>query len=773
MHPYQRAIQTCSRIPAVVLLCVAIFITPMAQGQQSNRATRVLPTNVRNQRIAPAVPREPIRQAQRQQDANDRPTSIEEITNSDRPQNLPPATEPININFDEDIPIKALISAIGAQTGRNFNVHPNLVNQKVTIYAHHPVPAELALAILESILAQHNFRMVETLDGNLINIVPLSGLEGVDKFDINVGNTAPTTGFDRQIIQVASVKYADVSEVADLLSKVGSQNSSITPYLQTNTLIIRDSTDGVRNMLQLLELVDIPGSGTSVEFFTLEYARAEALAKQIQDVLIPDGQGRSGAGGQPQRPVTVRRQPRPNPIPGQPTVDVIGADEQILRMVSDERLNSLIVVASESLMEQVRFLIARLDSPTPSESNNMHYVELLNADAVDVVEALTAITGSGTARASNQQGGQTADVQPFEKNIVITAYEPTNALFVLATPQDFKVLEALITRIDVPRRQVSVEAVIMEVTINDTLSLTVEGAGLTSSDVFALSNATNIANALVGGPLSLAGPGGTLGIIDGTIDITDPLTGDTISIPNVPLLMKALEQITDVDVLSRPNLLTVDNELARINVGQEIPLISSLGDTDDRTGFNSRSQIQRTDTGVTLEVTPLIREGDFVSLEVLVDVSTPIESDIGIDPNTVGATIAQAVLETNVIIEDGKTGIIGGLLRESISRSVSQVPFLGDLPLVGWLFRGKSNARRKQNLVVLLTPHIIRQGSELQEVTEKQVAKFYNQNVDAIFERGFITRVSKKRKQRKSHPTQNFRAELEGRDTTEEPDDPR
>ena len=208
-------------------------------------------------------------------------------------------------------------------------------------------------------------------------------------------------------------------------------------------------------------------------------------------------------------------------------------------------------------------------------------------------------------------------------------YEPTNALVILASPQDFKLIDDIITKLDVPQRMVSVEAVIMGVTVNDNASLGVESALLNNDDFFALSNTISIANILTGGTsgaaaglLSLAGPGASIGILDGTTDIE--IGGETVTVPNVPFLLRALETVTDVDVLSRPNLMIVDNEKAKINVGQEIPIIASQGDVDDRTGFNSRSRVDRQETGVTLEVEPQIQEGDTVSLVVNVSVKDQI-----------------------------------------------------------------------------------------------------------------------------------------------------
>jgi len=687
--------------------------------------------------------------------------TIETLGAPKRPQDAEAGPDEMYIDF-QDAPLQDVIRAISQQTGRNFAFDPNTVTQKVTVVAHHPVPKEMALDILETLLAAppNSLQVVKTLDGNLYRIIQRAG-QGSDKMEITSGKGQSLAGFDRFAIHVVKVEYADVTKVGDLLKKVGSEISDITAYPQSGLLILKDSADGIRNMINLLEVIDVPGTGTSVEIFTLQWTRAETLAEQVTQVLL--GESQSGPGGQQGGPAIVRRAPRVDPGTGQPVSEVIGQDEQVLRVVPDERLNALIVVASEAMMDQVRTLVEALDTANDPDTNNIHYRPLQNADGEKLAETLESIIGSSTPAAGGGGGGgagggaQSGAVQAFERDVTVSFYEPTNALLVLASPQDFKLIDDIITKLDVPQRMVNVEAVIMGVTVNDNASLGVESALLNNDNFFALSNTISIANILTGGAagaasglLSLAGPGASIGILDGTTDIE--IDGETITVPNVPFLLKALETVTDVDVLSRPNLMIVDNEKAKINVGQEIPIIASQGDVDDRTGFNSRSRVDRQETGVTLEVEPQIQEGDTVLLVVNVSVKDPVKSDIGIDPNDTGATIAQSVLDTTVVIPDGKTGIIGGLLRESLAHSTNQVPVLGDLPLLGFLFRSKGNARAKQNLVIFLSPHVVRQSGDLERISEHRMDQFQSANVDAIFERGFFKKIDGKQKQRKTGP---------------------
>ncbi len=698
-----------------------------------------------------------------QEEPKPEPT-IQELGKPDRPQAAEAGPNEMYIDF-EDAPLQDVIKAISLFTGLNFEYDPATVNQRVTVVAHHPVPSNMALDILETILSARQLQLVKTLDGNMFRIIPKNPASA-DKLPLTINKEEPMQGFDRFAIHIVKVQYADVESVAQLLQGVSSGQGLITPYAPSGLLVLKDTVDGIRNMLRLLEVIDVPGTGTSVEIFPLQWTRAETLAQQVTEVLLGGDAG--SAQGQPGAPAIVRRQPRVNEA-GQQVADVIGQSEQVLRVVADERLNALIVVASEAMMEQVRFLVDQLDTANDPDTNNIRYRPLQNADGKLVAEALEEII-SGSTPAGEAQGGQggggapSGAVTAFERDVVISYYQQTNALLILASPQDFALLDDIITKLDVPARMVSVESMIMEVQVNDNASLGVESALLNQGDFFAMTNMVSLANLITSGGagtagaaaatglLSLGGPGATIGILDGTTEIE--IGGETVEIPNVPLLIRALETVTDVDVLSRPNMMIVDNreEAASINVGTEIPLISSLQDTNDQTGFQSRSRVERRSTGVILEIKPQIREGDYVNLAVKVEVSSPVRSPAGIDPNEQGASIAQSVLTTDVVLADGKTGIIGGLLRESLAHTVNQVPWLGDIPVIGWLFRSKGKARDKQNLVILLTPHVIRRGEDVDRITDARMEQFHSANVDAIFERGFIKRIEGKKEQRKTGP---------------------
>ncbi|MFP6584859.1 MAG: type II secretion system secretin GspD [Candidatus Hydrogenedentota bacterium] len=683
---------------------------------------------------------------------------------SNRPtQELGSPQDPIDLNYD-NTPLLQVVSSIGALTGRNFEVAQSLATDKVTIISHHKVAPELAYEILESILKSKGYSMIEVLDGNLVRIVKKAGAAQIDADKLEIYNNTREAhmGFDNYAIHLVQLQYVPADQASEIIKKVGSPAADVTVFQNTNMLLIIDSADGVRNMFEVIETIDIPGYDVEFEIFRLEHTRAEALADQLSQVLLGESSGGAPrVNQQQQRAVVQPRNTRTAAVPGQRPTTIVGSAEETLRLVPDERLNSLIVIASTSMMEQVRELILKLDTPTPNDSNNIHYVALMHSSAESVATALEGV--SNTAPREGSQTANDGEVQPFEKKVTISVYEDNNALLIIASPQDFVVLQVLIAQLDTPRRQVNVEAIIMEVVLSDSFQLTVEGAGLDQEHWFGLSNVVDLANVLVSGPSALAGPGGSFGIIDGTTEVMLPGDTSPTTIQNVPFLMRALETITDVEILSRPNLLMKDNTEGSLTVGEDIPIPTSQSDINPSSGFTSRNSLARRDVGIKLVVTPHINEGDYVTMEIEVESSSAVESSVGIDVNTTGATISQRLVKSEIVVKDGQTGIIGGLIRESQNRSIAQIPWLGDLPLVGNLFKGRRHGRDKQNLVVLVTPNILDRERDMVEITQERVDDFYSYNLDFLFEEGFINKVKAKHKGRfVDRPSDVFNQEKNG-----------
>ena len=683
--------------------------------------------------------------------------------------------QPLFLDY-QDTELADVVKAIGALTGKNFDIDPTLAQNKVTIVSNGEVPKAMAYEVLEAIVASKGGHMVEDVDGHLVKIVPAG--KNMEQSPVIAEATEAPEGYDRFLTYIVGVQHADVEDVAGIMTSLGSEFSRVDAYAVTNTLIITDTADGVRNMLKFLEKVDVPGFDAEVEIFGLEYARAEVLATQILDVLgWEEGDTQASSRAQQIRQAAAASRTR-RAVPTQKTPAIVGKREETLRIVPDERLNALVVVATEGMMEQVRALVEELDTEPRVESNNMHVYHLLNADAAELSEALAGFVEGATPRQSGQGGqggGQTGDVQPFEKTVKITSYEQTNTLLILASPEDYKLVQAVIAQLDVPQRQVHVEAIIAKVTINDNFVLSVETAGLTANDAFTLNNITQLANVLNGNILGSDGPAQSsvlaFGVLDGTteIPVSDGSGGIVVqTVPNVPLLLTALDHLTALDVLSRPSLTTVDNEEASILIGQDVPFVSGSQSSLNQTSTNSSiyNSIDREDVGIKMTVTPQISEGDYVLLELGVEVSAQASASTTVgDPNLLGPTLDKTEIQDKVVIRNGSTGLVGGLISESMDRSRRHTPYAGDLPLLGWLFGRRSTTRRKENLIVLVTPNIIKSGTDIDRLTEFKTDEVHRANADVMFEHGFIKKLKKKHYLRKNHrPGQMFLEEFQGED---------
>lgn len=761
------------------------------------------------------------------------------------------ASEPINFDY-RDAPLNEVIESIAKLTGRNFDVDPNIGAVTVTVITHDKIPPEMAYQVLESILSSRGFAMVPSVGGNLIKILPIQEAPSRPSNPtlMNSKSVAKET-YDQFSTHVVQVKHADPTELANALKILGSANAKIDVYVPTNTLIITDIADGLKRMFEFMEQADVPGQETSMEIFQLTYTRAEVISDQINQVLLDNGNGakgqqRPGAGAAPQ-PVPQRAPVRGRPnVPGQSASQVIGSNEEVLRMVSDERLNSLIVVATAGMMEKVRDLVERLDTPTPYEANTLHIYELLNAEAEQVDQALQGLVGGGggysgsrsstssrrstgssfgrnsrnsqtqrrnqtqnqqrpgTTGATGGPSGAAADVQPFEQSVQITRYDQTNSLLIVCSPQDWKLLESVIAQLDVRQRQVHVDAVVMDVTMNDNYSVEVDASNLktgyfaqlgtqqisklASGLAGAAGAASTVASGTTGATATSISPQAALdaqilglgtngGLSTGVFkDLEFTVSGKKVKIPFVPLLFQAIESITDLEVLSQPSLVTVDNEEASITVGQEIPYVTSQGRTSLDANGNPQSnsfyggfnQVQREDVGVKLRVTPQISEGESILLELELEISDTDANQIG-DVNLLGPTLNKSLVSNKVLVKDGSTAVLAGLIRDTNTRKRAQPPVLGDVPVVGWLFRSKSNTRTKRNMVVLVTPTIIKEGQDHERVTQYKVDEFRDTNFEELWHnKSFFKKVKQKANLRKNNrPTVDKSEELVGERNSE------
>ena len=446
---------------------------------------------------------------------------------------------------------------------------------------------------------------------------------------------------------------------------------------KSGALILTDRAANVARLVNIIKRLDRPARTGEVELLALTHASAEELAQLFN--RLHQGDGPDG------------------PVNG-------------VALIADPRTNSLIIKADADTRKEIKALAMELDTPS-SGRGNTHVIYLKNASAENLVEVLESSLRNASGRGRRQ---------PVPRNVSIKADPETNALVVTATQSDFAILEQVIRKLDVRRLQVYVEALIAEVDAQTTQEIGVQfgvGDGV-RSDRRGIVGATNLGTVsgttlaeVLANPLA-AGAGLSLGYVDGIITLPDGT-----EVHNLNALAKALEGQSDANVLSTPNILTMDNEEAEITVGQNVPFITgSFSQISQGTAVENPFQtIQRKDVGLTLRIKPQITEGSAIKMEIFQEVSNVAQRGEARDIVTNTRS-----LSTTIVAENNQMVVLGGLIQDDISNNVRKVPLLGDVPVLGQLFRYKNRTRKKTNLLVFLRPQVIRGPKDMDEPTRNK-----------------------------------------------------
>ena len=383
--------------------------------------------------------------------------------------------------------------------------------------------------------------------------------------------------------------------------------------------------------------------------------------------------------------------------------------------------NSLIITDATPNVRKMESLIASLDIPVSEGRGKINVYYLKNANSEDFAKVLSALV----SRLPVPSPGGVPTAGPsaiLEGQVTVASDKATNSLIIVASPSDFETVKDVIQKLDIRRRQVYVEAAIIEMSLTKMRDVGFEflyapqeiqtGTGAPTTPLGG-TNFGNIANVAATGPAALAQMSGlAVGVIKGTF------TYNGATFLNVSALLHALQNDGNVNVLSTPNILTTDNQKAEIMVGQNIPIIA--GSTSSAaTGGNIQTQINRQDVGIKLQITPQITSDDNVRLEVKQEISDVIQT-AGLNANVLGPSTSKRSADTTVVIKDRQTMVIGGLIRDNVTSNTSKVPLLGDIPLLGWLFKTQTTSIEKTNLMIFITPYIIKNETDVAELTKKK-----------------------------------------------------
>ncbi|CAG4883508.1 General secretion pathway protein D / Type II secretion outermembrane pore forming protein (PulD) [Georgfuchsia toluolica] len=593
----------------------------------------------------------------------------------------PSGPDMVTLNF-VNADIEGVVKAVSEITRKNFVLDPR-VKGTVSIVSARPMSRSQVYQVFLSSIRVQGFTAVE--QRGMVLIVP----EGDAKLYADSPDNARAAG-DVVRTQVFRLQHESATQLVTVLRPLIAPNNSITANQSSNTLVVTDYASNLQRIEKIVASIDQPADSDSI-MIPLKYASALDVAQTISRLLADPGQT-----ADPTNRFTV---------------------------AADARSNSLLARAGDpSRLRRVRELVAMLDTPT-SASGNIHVIYLKNAQAVKLAEVLRAIHSGessgaqlaapaaavpGQAPVAAQSGGMASGI--------IQADAATNSIIITAPDAIYNNLRAAVEKLDVRRAQVYIEALIAEVTSDKAAELGVQwqslsGLGKNGTQAFGGTNFSNTGGNIIdlsgtamknGLSSSDVGNGLNIGVLRGTVTIP----GTDIQILNLGALIHAVASDSSTNILSTPTLLTLDNEEAKIVVGQNVPFVTgNYTNTGAGTGVaNPFQTVERKDVGLMLKIKPQISEGGVVRLQISEEVSSV--QDLNKDGG--GIITNKRSVDSTVLVDDGKIIVIGGLMQDSVTDGASKVPFLGDIPLLGNLFKSSKRERNKTNLMVFLRPTLLR-----------------------------------------------------------------
>jgi len=647
----------------------------------------------------------------------------------------------VTLNF-VNADIDQVARAIGAATGKTIIVDPRVKGQ-LNLVAERPVPEDQALKTLQSALRMQGFSLVQ--DHGVLKVVPEADakLQGVPTY---IGN-APQARGDQIVTQVFELRNESANNLLPVLRPLISPNNTVAAYPANNTIVVTDYADNVRRIAQIIAGVD-NAAGAQVQIVPLRNANALDAASQLSKLLDPGAIGNSDA--------TLK-----------------------VSVTADPRTNALLLRASNAArLAAAKRLAQQLDAPT-NQPGNMHVVALRNADAVKLAKTLRGMLGktgeagasatSNDANAFNQGGGATgsfstgtAGTPPLPSSMsgsssssygggstggglgtggllggdkdkgddnqpggMIQADAATNSLIITASDPVYRNLRTVIDQLDARRAQVYIEALIVELNSTTAGNLGIQWQ-VANGNLLAGTNLASAAGTVAGSnilPLSAAvSAGGQQGLLGLSQNLTQGLNigwlSNMFGVQGLGALLQYFAGVSDANVLSTPNLITLDNEEAKIVVGQNVPIATgSYSNLTSGTTTNAFNTYDRRDVGLTLHVKPQITDGGILKLQLYTEDSAVVSGTTNTTTNPAGPTFNKRSIQSTVLADNGEIIVLGGLMQDNYQVSNSKVPLLGDIPWLGQLFRSETKQRQKTNLMVFLRPVIINDRDTAQAIS--------------------------------------------------------
>ena len=633
------------------------------------------------------------------------PTSMDAIAKAlDVPYKPQPGGALVKFNL-QDADLGELVNHISGITGKRFIYGQKVRQIKVTVVSPTPVTIDEAYEAFLSILQANGMTVLP--HGRFYKIVDSGGIVNETTPVYDRGEPLPDT--DRFITRLYRLRSTSATEAGNLLGKFKSKEGDISVYEPGSLLILTDRGSNIQRMVRILEEIDVGGAGSQMWIEPIHYGSAADMAKQFNEIfeLNQPGGSKNAAG--------------------------------LMKVIADDKTNSLVIVGTEDAYLKLLELLKRVDV-APAASGKIRVLPLQHAMAEELAATMTQmLTGAKATTNANQPG---APAPVFEGEVRVVADKPTNSLVVTSSARDYAQIRVVVDQLDHARRQVFIDAVIMDVQVQRSLNLGMayhggaEAALGGPTDTLILGGLDPLKSVVPSDPSQLQGL--ALGVrgpaLDNSQNTFPALSG--VSIPAFGVVLNALAGSGDTNVLSTPHIIATDNTPAEINIGQNIPLQQNLGGLP-LTGLGTPGAAgaanplasfgafgafggfgaQRQDVGTHIKVTPHINAVDQVRLEIQEEDSAP-----GAAQGALGAVpITQRRANTTIVVDDQQTVVIGGLMRDTTTKSSHKIPVLGDLPVLGFLFRTTTNTKEKTNLLLILTPYIIRDQQDLRKVFERKM----------------------------------------------------
>ena len=642
----------------------------------------------------------------------------------------------VEFNFPQGIDLMQLIKMMAQATGRNF-ILGNDIKGSVTVISHKPLTVPEAYEAFLSILEVSGYTTVAV--GKNLKIVSTSG---ASNSPLRVGYDGAVPSTDNFITQIIQLENVSVSDISPIVKDLSGKSAKIITYAPTNTLIITDAGVNIKRVYDIISKMDVAAPKSQMRIIPLQHATASDVQQIINELYGDDGsKSTTKSSSSSSRSKKARRSKSKSPTTASASATNVGSEEKYIeKIISDERTNSLIVMANENALETITKLIADLDVDVdPASRAQIHVVYLEHAKAEDIAQVLSNLSNNTSGNSKNtrntrttaakgnvKKDSETTDssvVAAFDSGIRITHDENTNSLVIIATPDQIQYVKQVIEKLDIRRKQVFVEAVILELASDETFDFGLGAHVGKPNDDGSLSIFSSQLNGSSFGLSADLLSGMAMGVFGEpvSVNISDGLGGTSaLAVPAFGIALNALQSNSSVNILSTPNILTLDNEEAAIIVGRNIPFPVSTGRDNNN---NPIVSYQREDVAITLKVTPQINESNYVTLTVFQEVQEVEEDSQGLDVSTAGFITSKRSADTTVLVKDNQTVVIGGLIGTTETSVATKVPILGDIPIIGKMFRGRRTSARKSNMLIFLTPHVIDDESDLEEVYRVKVAQ--------------------------------------------------